>query len=481
VILLDEDTIQDLSAESMLIGSFFNHCELFEEYLELISATYDFSDPTLRFTYNLLVDTYMHHSVLNEVSINNTVYKMNEEDQALYKKLGGYKIFERLGKVAQTQIDVKKIYEKVKLFNVLRNLDAKGFGIKKHLDKLKDKTVDQVLKAFELQLNKTSSFIKGINDGEILADGMVDFYHQLLKTPDLGVPIYCKTISDAIRGLRLGTVRGIGAATNKGKSRYVCRELMDLAIIKQVPVLLIINETTVAEFRLQMLTCVVNNIIGKKYNIQINESKIAIGDLTDNEKKIVEEAAKYIEDNSKLIVYETYVYDPQTLKMIIRKHQLRDKINYFYIDIYKAFRTLGGQHMSEWQVLAEGSNQMKQMAVELNIHITFTLQIQTSTETTGQLNVDAIQGAKQIANFVDTMVMMRELKEEEKGKYKYILQEEGNPFSGDKCEINPYEHWYAFKLVKNRAGVAGIEVAFRVQRGELIFDEKGILVKYLDK
>lgn len=477
----ESEIIQDLSSESMLIGSFFNHCEFFEEYLELVSASYDFSDPTLRFAYNLLVDTYMHHSVLNEVSINNCVYKMNEDDQALYKKLGGYKIFERLGKVAQTQTDIKKVYEKVKLYNVLRNLDSKGFGVRKHLDKLKDKTVDQVLKAFELQLNKTSSFVKGINDGEILANGMVNFYHQLLKTPDMGVPIYCKTISDAIRGLRLGTIRGIGGSTNKGKSRYVCRELMDLAIVKQTPILLIINETTIAEFRLQMLTCVVNNIIGKKNNIQINESKIAIGDLTNEEKEIVEESAKYIEKKSKLIVYETYIYDPQTLKMIIRKHQLRDKINYFYIDIYKAFRTLSGQHMSEWQILAEGSNQMKQMAVELKIHITFTLQIQTSTEQTGQLNVDAIQGAKQIANFVDTMVMMRELKWDEKEKYKYKLQEEGNPFSGDMCSMNPHDCMYAFKLVKNRSGLNGIEVVFKVLRGELIFDEKGILVKNFDK
>ncbi len=473
---MEENIVQDLSAESMLIGTFFNSPELFEEYFDLISPEYDFSDPSLRFLYNLLLDTYMNHSVLNDTSINITVSKLSPEEQQQYKNLGRYKVYERLGKVAQTQNNIKKIYEKVKLFNVLRHLQSKGFPIEKHLDKLKDKTVDQVLKAYELQLQKTHSFIKGINDGEILANGMVDFFHSLLKKPDVGVPIYCKTINNAIRGLRLGTVRGIGAATNKGKSRYTCRELMDLSIVKQVPALVILNETKVSEFRLMMLTCVVNNLIGKKYNMIINESKIAVGDLTEKEKEVVEEAAKYIEDNSKLIVYETYIYDPQTLKMIIRKHQLRDKINYFYIDIYKPFRTIGGQHLPEWAVFSEGINQIKQMCVELNIHVTFTFQILTSSEQTGELSVDQIQNAKQIANYCDTLIMMRELKWKEKEKYKYKLQQEGNPFNGQLCQLNPCDCIYLFKIVKNRAGIAGASVLFEVRRGELIFDEKGFLV-----
>ena len=474
------EVIQESSSEAMFVGLVFNNINILEEYIDLISPEYDFSDTNLRFLYNVLVNVYLNHDSLTETSINIEVSKMNEESRSLYQILGGYNVFVRVGQKAKSQNSPKKVYERIKLYNVLRHLDSKGFAVRKNLDKLKDKTVDEVLKGFELQLHKTTSFIKNVNDGVDIGTNMQQFFEDLLAKPDIGIPIYCPIISGAIRGLRLGTVMGVGAATNKGKSRFIVRLLVDLAIVNQVPTLIIINETKVSEFKLQVLCCVVNNVILKDKNREINESKIAMGELTDEEKEIVREAARYVEENSKLIVYETYIYDPQTLKMIIRKHQLRDNIQYFFIDIYKPFRTIGGQNMAEWQMFSEGINQIKQMAVELNIFVMFTFQLKTTNENNTNLDVDATANGTHIAHYVDTLVMMRDIHYSEKEKIEYRVVDKDNPFCGQMVKLDKNKLYYDFKIVKNRAGSNGINILFEVQKGELIFNELGLMT-YIKK
>jgi replicative DNA helicase len=274
---------------------------------------------------------------------------------------------------------------------------------------------------------------------------------------------------------------GVGAATNKGKSRFIVRLLCDLAIVNRVPCLIIINETKISEFQLQILCCITNNVISKRYNNhQINESKIAMGDLSEDEMQMVKEAAIYIEENSKLIVYETYIYDPATLKMIIRKHQLRDNIQYFFIDIYKPFRTIGGQNMAEWQMFSEGINQIKQMSVELNIFVMFTFQLKTTNENVTNLDVDATANGTHIAHYVDTLIMLRDIGWQERDKLRYILNDAKNPWNGQEIELDPKKTYYDFKIVKNRAGLNGVNIVYEVQKGELIFNELG-LMRYVKK
>jgi hypothetical protein len=60
-------------------------------------------------------------------------------------------------------------------------LDRRGFAVRKHIDKLKDKNVDQILKAFELQIMKVGSYIENINEGVRIGNDIVEHYENLKK------------------------------------------------------------------------------------------------------------------------------------------------------------------------------------------------------------------------------------------------------------------------------------------------------------
>ena len=120
------------------------------------------------------------------------------------------------------------------------------------------------------------------------------------------------------------------------------------------------------------------------------------------------------------------------------------------------------------------------MAVELNIFVMFTFQLKTTNENVTNLDVDATANGTHIAHYVDTLVMLRDIQYSEKEKMRYILTSKDNPFNGQEIELDPRKLYYDFKIVKNRAGLNGINIVFEVQKGELIFNELG-LMKYVKK
>ena len=478
------DEIKDISSESALIGCLINNLHLFEEYIDLIASDYDFTDSGLRFIYNLLAKVYLVHDKINETSVNIEVSKMSKKEQDIYQSLSGFSIFKRLSKLAKTHKDVSVLYDKVKLYNVLRSLDEKGFAIRKNLDKLKDKTIDEVLKAFELQLHKATSFVKGVDEGIDIGKGMLDFYEKLKITPDIGEPIFNEIINEEIGGLRLGTVLGIGAFTNTGKSRYIVRLLCELSVIGRTPSLLIINETQVDEFKAQMLTCIVNQVILKDDKRQINEKKIRKSTCTPEEDELVKQAALYIEENSLIKVYHTNIYDPNTLKMVIRKNQLRHGTKHFFIDIYKPFRSGRSAGMNEWQQFADGISQIKEMATGLNIFVGFTFQLKTKDDRmpSNNLSISDISNGTHIAHYVDTLVMMREISYKEKTKLGYMPVDSDNPFADGSTvyQLEAKATYHHVKIVKNRYGNNNVDIIQYVQRGEYDFNEIGIM-GYLKK
>jgi len=469
------DKLQDVALEGLALGYIYRKPEILNEYLELISPEYDFSDNNLRFLYNLLSTTFLSHDVLNETSINIQISKMNDESKNLFQKLGGVKIYNRLSKISEVNEEFKIIYSKLKTYNVLRNLHNRGFAVQDNIEKLKDLNVDQILKVYESQLLKVASFIKGINEGERIGDDIIEFYNELKKTPDEGISIPFDILSYLIRGLRLCTIGGIGLNSGFGKSRTIVRILTHTSIINQTPICVIANEQTASEWKSMLLTSVANNIIAPPYNVSINEDEITRGQCTGVKDKILLESAEYIRDRSKIYFYETNVFDLNALRMIIRTHQLRYNINHFIIDTFKPYRSQFSSGMAEWQQYTYTTEQLKDFARQLKINITFTFQLVDTVLQTGELNSNSISSGKNIAHHMDYIILGKQLTYSERQKYKIKIHMPNNPFNGQFQDFDIHSDYYVYKVIKNRAGMSNVSIVVKVDRGKLLFSEVGYL------
>jgi hypothetical protein len=135
--------------------------------------------------------------------------------------------------------------------------------------------------------------------------------------------------------------------------------------------------------------------------------------------------------------------------------------------------------MSEWQQYTYTTEQLKEFAKELNINITFTFQLTDATLQTGELNSNSISNGKHIFHHLDFVILARELNYNEKEKYKVKINIPRNPFNDSVENLDIKQCYYVFKIAKNRAGPSNVNIAMKVNRGRVTFEEIGFLIKGL--
>jgi len=478
--MAEEFVIQDVSTESITIGFIFKNPSVLSEYLELIFPEYDFNDMGLRFLYNLLIDTYLNHTEINETSVNIQVSKMNEEGQLLYKSLGGFKIYQRLAVISETQTDFKNVYEKLKTYNILRHLHKKGFSIEKNFDKLKDKSVEDILKVYEYQLLKVNSYIKGINDSIRLGSDIIDTYENLKETPDVGIPLPFPIIDSLARGWRTGKLYASAMHSGHGKSRMMVFVLAYTSIINQIPTLLCINEQEKSEIDLMLLTCIANNVFAPKYGVFVNETDIALGNCTGEKNKMVIEAANFIKERSKIQLLELQAWDFDSLKMILKKHKIRG-INYCCIDTFKPMRGIEMKGMNEWQQFSYTAENLKKIIGSeakggLDMGLWITMQLTDDSITTKTLNSTAIASSKHTKHHMDYLQMSRKLDFQDKSKIKVRIQIKDNAFNGQVEALPLNKTHYLTFVEKNRSGLDHKNLIYEVDNGLMTWKELGYAV-----
>lgn len=475
------EELTDVSNETIAVGMIYNNSQLLDKYHDKIIVNYDFSDDNLKLVYSLLVTTYLTHEQINDTTINVEVYKLDEDDRNTFNMFGGLKTIHRLSALAdKSTIKFEKVYENLKTYNTLRALHSKGIDVLRYIDKLKTRTSNEILKSYELLLTKIGTHIKNLSDPKNLGDGLRTYYEKIKEEPDIGEPICWPIINRHIRGLRKRTLVGIGMHTNKGKTRLITRMLTDFSVENNNKSLVISTEMTDEEMKLQLLTSVANNVFSKKYKQTIREDKIALGELNDTQRLMLEEAINYIEEKCNIDFICTNVYDFNTLKMLIKQHVLKG-VKTVVIDVFKPYRFENSQGLSEWQQYSLSAEKLKQMAIELDITIIFTFQLTPSSLETGTLDINSIALGTHISFVLDTVILARELTGQEKQKLKYRISQPDHPFNNEVCDFERKKDYLMVKIIKNRAGIANFEVVLTADRGHVLFDELGFLVKYFDK
>jgi replicative DNA helicase len=470
--------VQDISTESLVIGCIYNRPNLFDEFAELISSEHDFSEPNLKFLYDILYTTYMTTANIDEMAINVTVSIMDGESQKQFTSLGGAKVYNRLSNVAESQSNFKVLYERLKVYNLLRQLRSKGFSVTEDaIAKLKDRPVDFVLKAYEAQLSRIGSSIKGINDSINIGNDIDDVYNQLKIDPDIGVPLPWPIMNNITRGLRNTRLYGSGFGSGQGKSREVIFILAFTSVINQHKACLVVNETYKEEVQITLLVTIVNNVFAPKTGIYVTEEKIATGTCNPDEDEMCRQAAAYIKERSQISFLETNFYDFESLKIVLKRHSLRG-CKLFFIDTFKPLRGAGSEGMAEWQQFVYTTERLKRIIGTeakggINAFLWTTFQMTDDAIASKILNSSAIANARQIKHSYDFMKLTRILDKKDKEKIRVRLDMPGNPFNGQEQELDPRKTYYLFYIEKNRSAKDKQYLIYEINKDLMTFVELG--------
>lgn len=474
----EQQIIADISTESLIVGCIYNNINLFDEYAELINSKWDFTEQNLKFLYDVLYQTYMTTANVDEKAVNITVSRLDEEKQKLYSALGGAKTYTRLGNIAKSQNNFKALYEKLKVYNLLRQLKAKGFNVDENtISKLKDKPVDFILKAYEAQLSRIGSFIKGINDSINIGADIDATYENLKRKPDIGVPLPWPILNKITRGLRNTRLYGSGFGSGQGKSREVLFILAFTSIINQHKACLVVNETYKEETQITLLTTIVNNVFAPQTGIYVTEDKIATGTCNEKENEMCEKAAKYIKERSKIQYLETNFYDFESLKIIMKRHSLRG-CKLFFIDTFKPLRGAGSEGMAEWQQFVYTTERLKRIINTeakggINSFLWTTFQMTDEAISNKILNSMSIANAKQIKHSYDFMKLARMLDKKDLEKIRVRVDIPGNPFNGQIQDLDPHKTYYLYYVEKNRSARDKQYLIYEIDKDLMIFKELG--------
>jgi replicative DNA helicase len=467
--------IFDISAESLVIGSLYKNPSLLFEYEELLYPEWDFTNDQLKFLYVLIKHCYlMKYKIIDETVLNIEINK-NPEWVEEYKKAKGYKTIVRLIDKAKLE-DFKKYFADLKKFNLLRELERKGFPIQEKLEKLITMETEDIYAYFDYGLTKTFSHYQGVEDSIILGKDMTERFEQWQIDPDIGIEIPFWITNNLIRGWRIGKLNATGLHSGFGKSRMLCNTVVDIGIIKKTPILLIVNEQDKEEWDEMLLTCVVNNYFIKN-NMYINETNIVTGELTNQEKEICREASKWIEDNTFIYFQDAQVYDYNTLKRILKTHKLKG-CNYFVLDTFKPFRNAKG---ATWEAFVQTSEMLKQLCGNkkkggLDMAGWITFQLTDDSLFDKILNSTSVASGKQIKHNLDLMQLARPLSYSEKLKIKVKIMQKDNPFNDTIQELDLFKDYYICFIDKNRGGLDKTKIIMEVNKGSLIFKEIGYAV-----
>lgn len=472
-----KDYVQDLSAEGIAIGCLYSNPDLFLEYAERIFPERDFNDKTCRFLYNILHQCFITQGQLNDIALNVYTRSIPASDLERYNELGGTAVFHKFARIAQNAVgDFKKVFTTLKNYSTMRSLQGIDIDIIPYLDKFKDKTPDYITNVYEQALAKISLYNQGEESPELLNKGIRSFAAEIRSSPDIGIPLPLPIISTAIRGLKRGTITGLFAHTNKGKTRLLTNILTDISVKNKIRTMFISTEQTDKEMKLQYLTSIWNNIIASSEDEEIQETALATMQLDEKQEKMLEDTVSYFENNCELYFKCVSSYDLTTIKRYMKLADLKG-CELVCIDVLKPCRQKANAKMSEWQEFAATVEAIRNLALELNLAVVFTAHLNTQSATNGELDISSIANGTQIAFVCDVCLMFRDISLEEKMKYSVCLTIPDSPFNGAQQALMIEKNYMLAKLVKNRFGNAGDEIVLEVEKGKNKFSELGFLTR----
>ncbi|PKR83524.1 replicative DNA helicase [Heyndrickxia camelliae] len=466
----------DLATEALLVGAIYSKPILYVDYSELIKSKYDFYDEDVRFLYDMFALYYQTFSQeINESKI--TIFMQQEQERfKQFKSIGGWKTIERSMELSDPS-DIKKYFDIVKKYSLVREFERKGFPIQKVLQhpKFTQMKAEDIVRSMRFNVDNINTVIGGGKSSVILGKKFSNKLTQWRESPDMGATIPFDMWNKYFRGLRKKKVLVDGMLSNEGKSRRMAKVVNFMGVLNQIPILVLVNEQDEDEWYAMQASTICNNyefnFLNKEKKsglIDIREADILMGNYQSEEdfRFISETVGDWIAARSKIFFLELNKYSDEDLEREIKKHVLGLGVQYVFYDTLKGYKT------DQWETVKQTTTHIKNICNEMNIGAYVTIQLTDETHFIDifDLTSNNIANAKQLYHVVDHMVLEKRLAPKDYGKY--MIKNEWGEYPLD---IN--KTYYGQKIAKNRGEGKGSVLVTEVDLDRNKWIEKGFLIK----
>lgn len=382
----------------------------------------DFALKKYQSIYNALYNLYVTGN--NGIDISDIIAYFQQET-SLYSKFvedGGIDILYEICNDA-TDTNFEYNYKMVKKYALLTDLQNNGLDIselydvtlpvdqlEKQLSRFNAMELEDIFKHYNIKLNGIQDKYENFLEQTCIsvAQGIEELVKQLQTIPEVGLPLEGDIYNTVTRGARLKKLYIDSGSSGSGKSRRMAGNATRLAIPmyydttkeewthtgNENKVLYITTELEHAEVQTLVLA----------YMTGINEDKILNNKCSEAERDRLMLAIEYLKQNDNLII--EYLPDPTivALKTMIKKHCLRNDVQYVfydYIHIGAGLIANRDKQMRDDVILLLLTNTLKELANELDIHISTATQLNGEYEEKEVKNENLIRGSKAVADKAD--------------------------------------------------------------------------------
>lgn len=481
------ETVSNVTNEILVVGGIYNNPELIVEYSQYIRSKYDFYDDATRFFYDSAEIIFSTRSQKFNQTVVNTFMAEDADRLATYKKLGGWSLVKNWMQLSVAD-NFKNYYEVLKKFSLLREYQRNGFDVSKIMGhkQFETFTAIDIYRLIRGKTDKIQTVILNNDNGEVLNSKVLDMVIQCLEKPDMGLTLPFSIINDMFRGLKTKTVMAVGALSNAGKSRFMCKVFAYLALIHKQKVAVLLNEMTVEEMRFALLTTVINNpeyqeLHGVK--IKKREREITLGLYRDDSGKFVYRkqdsngafiesiedyverltntskeyrdvmrVSEWIEQESEGLIFVKDMssgYSDKLIEFEIRKAKLVQGCQYFFYDTLKSDEKGSG----DWSALKNTTTMLTELAKQLDVFIYASIQLTDDATylAPDQATSNQIANAKQLKHPLHSLLLFLEIPKKDFKKYGYYVMDRdwGSPVIKD---LDDNKRYGIFNTDKNRFG-----------------------------
>lgn len=437
--------------------------------VERVILSYLIHDPTLLLNeqypikaqdFSKKIHRQIYSAALNLYARGNTKIQPEEIIMQINKSAGLFKDFQEMrGEAILAEInnirceayDYNNIYGSFKKYALFQDLRDNGVDIvdlynpmaepekvKNQIEKIDLMSYKDIIDHYREKIakieDKYENFIEksGIEAGE----GLEELMQSLEEQPEVGVPLNGDILNTICRGARTKKVYLNSAGTSVGKSRTAAGNVAKLGFPKYYdeekekwietgmahPVLFITTELEHQEVQTMLIA----------YISGVNEEKILNNKYDTNEERVrVRQAIEVIENSHNVFI--EFMPEPSidSVAAKIRLYALQKNIEYVFYDyVHVSGATYQGKkEMRDDVWLMLFVDKLKQLANELDIHISTATQLNASSYEDREVKNEAlIRGSKAAADKVDIgYITSAIIKEQEKNIARALATQLGTP------------------------------------------------------
>lgn len=425
--------LYDTQSENFIIGSLLNDPGLCNEESYLLTHT-DFYNRRNQIIFSVIFNMAAKGAEkITPQDVDSYLMRFPEQYK-IYNDNSGIHALIAISEVGRPDI---KIYEshhsRVKKFAILRDFEASGISVKQFYDPdaLFNSKINEEFESLSTDdiVSKIKEKINTVEDKHVskkkatmqdASDGILELLQQFKTTPEIGEFLDGEIYNYAVRGARYGKFYLNSAASGHGKTRLMVGHASSLAFPKLDDkgnvitkskfhkVLFVATEQEPSEIQTLLLA----NISG------VNEGHILLGTFTNEEEKRLHKAAKIMERYKGNFVIE-WIPDPSigVVRTKIVKHIYKENIDFIFYDYIFSSPALLGEfrdlRIREDVVLMMLSNTLKEIAVEHQVFIMSSTQLNSEWQKQTIRNANMIRGSKAVVDKIDVGTISIKIDQEE--------------------------------------------------------------------